>query len=41
MARTITKDETCQAQSFPAFVRKIMAAGGLMNDVAKKKRLVV
>ncbi|MDP2627782.1 MAG: hypothetical protein Q8Q58_12865 [Candidatus Rokubacteria bacterium] len=40
MAMTITNDETYQAQPLPAFAQEIMAAGGLMNYVAKTKGLV-
>jgi len=40
MAMTITTDETYQAPPLPAFAQEIMAAGGLMNDVAKTKGLV-
>jgi hypothetical protein len=37
MAMTITNDETYQAQPLPAFAQEIMAAGGLVYDVAKPK----
>ena len=35
----LTKNETYQATPLPAFAREIMAAGGLMKYVAKKKGL--
>ena len=35
----LTKGETYQATPLPAFAREIMAAGGLMRYVAKKKGL--
>src|SRR5574337_543456 len=37
--KNLTKGETYQARPLPAFAREIMAAGGLMNYVAKKKGL--
>jgi 3-isopropylmalate dehydratase small subunit len=37
--RNLTKNETYQATPLPAFAREIMAAGGLMKYVAKKKEL--
>ena len=38
--KNLTKDETYQAQPLPPFAQEIMAAGGLMNYVARKKGLV-
>ena len=38
--KNLTKGETYRAQPLPEFAREIMAAGGLMNYVAKKKGLV-
>jgi len=38
--KNLTKDETYQAQPLPGFAQEIMAAGGLMNYVARKKGLV-
>ncbi|HLC40876.1 MAG TPA: 3-isopropylmalate dehydratase small subunit [Methylomirabilota bacterium] len=38
--RNLTKGETYQAQPLPEFAREIMAAGGLMKYVAKKKGLL-
>jgi 3-isopropylmalate dehydrogenase/3-isopropylmalate/(R)-2-methylmalate dehydratase small subunit len=35
----LTRSETYQAQPLPPFAREIMAAGGLMNYVARKKGL--
>jgi len=37
--KNITKEETYQAQPLPPFAQEIMAAGGLMKYVAKKKGL--
>jgi 3-isopropylmalate/(R)-2-methylmalate dehydratase small subunit len=37
--KNLTKEETYQAQPLPAFAQEIMAAGGLMKYVAKKKGL--
>ena len=37
--KNLTKGETYQAQPLPDFAREIMAAGGLMKYVAKKKGL--
>lgn len=37
--KNITKNERYQAQPLPGFAREIMAAGGLMNYVTKKKGL--
>ena len=37
--KNLTKGERYQAQPFPEFAREIMAAGGLMKYVAKKKGL--
>lgn len=33
----ITKNETYQAQPFPAFIKQIIAANGLMNAIAKEQ----
>jgi 3-isopropylmalate dehydratase small subunit len=38
--KNVTKGETYKAQPLPDFAREIMAAGGLMRYVAKKKGLV-
>jgi 3-isopropylmalate dehydratase small subunit len=38
--KNLTKGETYQAQPLPEFAREIMAAGGLMKYIAKKKGLV-
>jgi len=35
--KNLTKNEQYQAQSFPEFMRKIIAAGGLMEYVKKEK----
>lgn len=37
--RNLTKNETYHAHPLPEFAREIMAAGGLMKYVAKKKGL--
>ena len=37
--KNLTRDETYQANPLPEFAREIMAAGGLMRYVAKKKGL--
>jgi 3-isopropylmalate/(R)-2-methylmalate dehydratase small subunit len=37
--RNLTKDETYHAQPLPPFAQEIMAAGGLMKHVARKKGL--
>ncbi|MFQ5829149.1 MAG: 3-isopropylmalate dehydratase small subunit [Candidatus Methylomirabilia bacterium] len=37
--KNLTKDEGYQAQPLPEFAREIMAAGGLMKYVARKKGL--
>lgn len=34
----ITKNETYQAQPFPAFIKQIIAANGLMNAIAKEQK---
>ena len=39
--KNVTKGETYHARALPAFAREIMAAGGLMNYVARKKGLTV
>ena len=39
--KNLTKGETYQAQPLPDFAREIMAAGGLMKYVARKKGLKV
>ncbi len=38
--KNLTKEETYQAQPLPPFAQEILAAGGLMKYVAKKKGLV-
>jgi 3-isopropylmalate dehydratase small subunit len=38
--KNITRNETYQAKGLPDFAREIMAAGGLMKYIAKKKGLV-
>lgn len=38
--KNLTKEETYPAQPLPPFAQEILAAGGLMNYVAKKKGLV-
>jgi 3-isopropylmalate/(R)-2-methylmalate dehydratase small subunit len=37
--KNLTKEQTYQAQPLPPFAQEIMAAGGLMNYVAKQKGL--
>ncbi len=37
--KNLTRSETYQAQPLPPFAREIMAAGGLMNHVARKAGL--
>jgi 3-isopropylmalate dehydratase small subunit len=39
--KNLTKEETYRAQPLPSFAQEIMAAGGLMKYVAKKKGLTV
>ena len=40
LIKNLTRGETYQAEPLPAFAREIMAAGGLMKYVAKKKGLL-